>query len=64
VAVSKSEQVPEDAQLRMKHVAVDRNFNVILNYREIVNRVIVQMHRVIHQWNRMLKCNVNNEHEN
>jgi hypothetical protein len=29
--VSASEQLPEDGQVRPKHVAVDCNFNVILN---------------------------------
>jgi hypothetical protein len=31
VAVSKSEQLPEDGQEKLKHVAVDYDFNVILN---------------------------------
>jgi 3-phosphoglycerate kinase len=38
VTVSKSEQLPEDGQVRPKHVAVDCDINVILNYEEIVNR--------------------------
>jgi uncharacterized alkaline shock family protein YloU len=38
VAVSKSEQLPEDCQVRPKHAAVDCDFKVILNYGEIVNR--------------------------
>jgi hypothetical protein len=29
--VSKNEQFPEDGQVRPKHVAVDYDFNVILN---------------------------------
>jgi hypothetical protein len=37
VALSKSGQLPEDGQVRLKHVAVDCDFNVILNYGEIVN---------------------------
>jgi hypothetical protein len=31
VAVSKSEQFPEDGQVRPKHAAVDYDLNVILN---------------------------------
>jgi hypothetical protein len=31
VAVSKCEQLPEDGQVRPKHVAGDCDFNVILN---------------------------------
>jgi hypothetical protein len=31
VAVSKTEQFPEDDQVRPKHVAVDCDFNIILN---------------------------------
>jgi hypothetical protein len=31
VTVSKSEQLPEDGQVRPKHVATDGDFNVILN---------------------------------
>jgi hypothetical protein len=38
VSVSKSEQVPEDGQVRPKYVAVDSDFNVVLNWEEIVNR--------------------------
>jgi hypothetical protein len=42
VVVSESEQLPEDGQVRPKHVAVDCNFNVILNKEEIVNRVALK----------------------
>jgi hypothetical protein len=31
VAISKIEQLPEDGQVRPQHVAVDCDFNVILN---------------------------------
>jgi hypothetical protein len=31
VAVSKREQLPDDGQVRSKHVAVDGDFNAILN---------------------------------
>jgi hypothetical protein len=31
VTVSKTEQLPEDGQIRPKHVAVDCDFSVILN---------------------------------
>jgi hypothetical protein len=31
VAVSESEQLPEDGEVMPKHVAVDCDFNVILN---------------------------------
>jgi hypothetical protein len=40
VAVSKSEALPEDGQLMPKHVAIDRDFNVILNEGEIVKTVL------------------------
>jgi hypothetical protein len=30
MAISKSEQLPEDGQVRLKHLAVDCDFNVIL----------------------------------
>jgi hypothetical protein len=43
VAVSKSGQLPEDGQVRPKHVAIDCDFNNILNYREIVNRGALNM---------------------
>jgi 3-phosphoglycerate kinase len=42
VAVSKSEQLPEDGQVRPKHVAVDCDCNVTLNEGEIVNRVALK----------------------
>jgi hypothetical protein len=42
VAVSENEQLPEDGQVRPNHVAVDCDFNVILNYGEIVNRVALK----------------------
>jgi hypothetical protein len=42
VAVSENEQLPEDGQVRPKHVADDCDFNVILNYEEIVNRVALK----------------------
>jgi hypothetical protein len=31
VAVSTTEQLPEDSQVRSKHVAINYNFNVTLN---------------------------------
>jgi hypothetical protein len=31
VAVSESEQLPEDGKVRLKHAAIDCDFNVILN---------------------------------
>jgi hypothetical protein len=31
VAILESEQLPEDDQVRLKHAAVDCDFNVILN---------------------------------
>jgi 3-phosphoglycerate kinase len=37
VTVSESEQLPEDGQVRPKHVAIDCDFNVILDYGEIMN---------------------------
>jgi 3-phosphoglycerate kinase len=43
VAVSKSEPLPKDGQVRQKSVAVDCDFNVILNERQIVNRVELKM---------------------
>jgi hypothetical protein len=43
VAVSKSEQLAEDGPVRPKHVAVDCDFSVILNYEEIVNRAALKM---------------------
>lgn len=35
--VLKSEQLHEDGQVRLKHVAIDCEFDVILNWGEIVN---------------------------
>jgi 3-phosphoglycerate kinase len=36
VTVSKNGQLPEDGQVRPKHVVVDCDFNIILNQREII----------------------------
>jgi hypothetical protein len=35
-----SEQLPEDGQVGPKHVAVDCDFNVVINYGEIGNSCI------------------------
>jgi 3-phosphoglycerate kinase len=42
VAVSKNEQLPQDGQIRPKHVAVGCDFNVILNEGETVNRAALK----------------------
>jgi hypothetical protein len=40
--ILKSEQLPEDGQVRPKHVAAECEINVILNKREIVKRVALK----------------------
>jgi hypothetical protein len=42
VAVSKSEPLPEDGQVRLKHVAMDRDYNVLLNEGGMVKRVVLK----------------------
>jgi uncharacterized alkaline shock family protein YloU len=37
------EQLPEGGQVRPKYVAVDCDFNAILNYGESINRVALKM---------------------
>lgn len=39
MAVLKSGRLPEDGQVGLRQVAADCDFNVILNWEEIVNRV-------------------------
>jgi hypothetical protein len=41
VAVSKSEHLPEDGQVRLKHIAVDCDFKV--NYGEILKTAALKM---------------------
>jgi hypothetical protein len=42
VAVSESKYLPEDGQVGPKHVALDCDFNVILNELEIVNKLALK----------------------
>jgi hypothetical protein len=42
VDFEKSEELPEDGQVRPKHILIDYEFIVILNEGEIVNRVALR----------------------